>query len=177
MLQSILIYFFMALSMFALAKVPVKKTVNGYVCLWSVNGYVCLWSPTYKLRMILLFVIFAFFSAVRYNVGMDHTSYIAEYQSIIARGWTDRTDMEAGFVSFMWLFAQAGAHYAFFFGTLALVQIVTLYRAFRTERYILPYLGFLIMTGSIYFLLMNTMRQALATNRRHCYCPYISSLI
>lgn len=164
MLQSILIYFFMALSMFALAKVPVKKTVNGYVCLWS---------PTYKLRMILLFVIFAFFSAVRYNVGMDHTSYIAEYQSIIARGWTDRTDMEAGFVSFMWLFAQAGAHYAFFFGTLALVQIVTLYRAFRTERYILPYLGFLIMTGSIYFLLMNTMRQALVTTIFFAAVPLI----
>ena len=152
MLQSILIYFFMALSMFALAKVPVKRTVNGYVCLWS---------PTYKIRMILLFAIFAFFSGVRYNVGIDHLSYISDYNSVISRGWVYREDMEAGFVSFMWLFAQSGAHYAFFFGALALVQIVTLYRAFRTERYILPYLGFLIMTGGIYFLLMNTMRQAL----------------
>lgn len=152
MLQSILIYFFMALSMFALAKVPVKRTINGYVCLWS---------PTYKLRMILLFAIFAFFSGVRYNVGIDHLSYLSDYNSVISRGWVYREDMEAGFVSFMWLFAQMGAHYAFFFGALALVQIVTLYRAFRTERYILPYLGFLIMTGGIYFLLMNTMRQAL----------------
>lgn len=152
MLQSILVYFFMALSMFALAKVPVKRTVNGYVCLWS---------PTYKIRMILLFAIFAFFSGVRYNVGIDHLSYLSDYNSVISRGWVYREDMEAGFVSFMWLFAQMGAHYAFFFGALALVQIVTLYRAFRTERYILPYLGFLIMTGSFYFLLMNTMRQAL----------------
>lgn len=152
MLQSILVYFFMALSMFALAKVPVKRTINGYVCLWS---------PTYKLRMILLFAIFAFFSGVRYNVGIDHLSYLSEYQSIIASGWTYREDMEAGFVSFMWLLAQAGAHYAFFFGALALVQIVTLYRAFRTERYILPYLGFLLMTGCFYFFLMNGMRQAL----------------
>ena len=142
----------MALSMFALAKVPVKRTINGYVCLWS---------PTYKLRMILLFVIFAFFSGVRYNVGIDHLSYLAEYQSIIARGWADREDMEVGFVSFMWLFAQSGAHYAFFFGALALVQIVTLYHAFSKERYILPYLGFLIMAGCFYFLLMNIMRQAL----------------
>ena len=142
----------MALSMFALAKVPVKRTINGYVCLWS---------PTYKLRMILLFAIFAFFSGVRYNVGIDHLSYLSDYNSVISRGWVYREDMEAGFVSFMWLFAQMGAHYAFFFGALALVQIVTLYRAFRTERYILPYLGFLIMTGGIYFLLMNTMRQAL----------------
>lgn len=142
----------MALSMFALAKVPVKRTVNGYVCLWS---------PTYKIRMILLFAIFAFFSGVRYNVGIDHLSYLSDYNSVISRGWVYREDMEAGFVSFMWLFAQMGAHYAFFFGALALVQIVTLYRAFRTERYILPYLGFLIMTGSFYFLLMNTMRQAL----------------
>ena len=164
MLQSILIYFFMALSMFALAKVPVKSTVNGYVCLWS---------PTYKIRMILLFAIFAFFSGVRYNVGIDHLSYISDYNSVISRGWVYREDMEAGFVSFMWLFAQAGAHYAFFFGTLALVQIVTLYRAFRTERYILPYLGFLIMTGSIYFLLMNTMRQALVTTIFFAAVPLI----
>ena len=154
----------MALSMFALAKVPVKRTVNGYVCLWS---------PTYKIRMILLFAIFAFFSGVRYNVGIDHLSYISDYNSVISRGWVYREDMEAGFVSFMWLFAQAGAHYAFFFGTLALVQIVTLYRAFRTERYILPYLGFLIMTGSIYFLLMNTMRQALVTTIFFAAVPLI----
>lgn len=154
----------MALSMFALAKVPVKSTVNGYVCLWS---------PTYKIRMILLFAIFAFFSGVRYNVGIDHLSYISDYNSVISRGWVYREDMEAGFVSFMWLFAQAGAHYAFFFGTLALVQIVTLYRAFRTERYILPYLGFLIMTGSIYFLLMNTMRQALVTTIFFAAVPLI----
>lgn len=164
MLQSIFVYFFMALSMFALAKVPVKRTANGYVCLWS---------PSYKIRMIVLYIIFAFFSAVRYNVGIDHKIYISEYQSIIASGWTYREDMEAGFVSFMWLFAQAGAHYAFFFGALALVQIVTLYRAFRTERYILPYLGFLIMTGSIYFLLMNTMRQALVTTIFFAAVPLI----
>ena len=154
----------MALSMFALAKVPVKKTVNGYVCLWS---------PTYKLRMILLFIIFAFFSAVRYNVGMDHTSYIAEYQSIIARGWADREDMEVGFVSFTWLFAQAGLHYSIFFGVLALVQITTLYYAFRKERYILPYLGFLIMTGCLYFGWMNTMRQALVTTIFFAAIPLI----
>lgn len=164
MLQSILVYFFMALSMFALAKVPVKKTVNGYVCLWS---------PTYKIRMIVLYIIFAFFSGVRYNVGIDHLSYLGQYQSIIARGWTDREDMEAGFVSFMWLFAQAGAHYAFFFGTLALVQIVTLYRAFRTERYILPYLGFLIITGGFYFFLMNGMRQALVVTIFFAAVPLI----
>lgn len=152
MLQSILVYFFMALSMFALAKVPVKRTVNGYVCLWS---------PSYKIRMILLFVIFAFFSGVRYDVGIDHLSYMSDYNTVMSRGWVYREDMEAGFVSFMLLFAQIGAHYAFFFGALALVQIVTLYRAFRSERHILPYLGFLIITGGFYFFLMNGMRQAL----------------
>lgn len=164
MLQSIFVYFFMALSMFALAKVPVKRTVNGYVCLWS---------PSYKIRMILLFVIFAFFSGVRYDVGIDHLSYMSDYNTVMSRGWVYREDMEAGFVSFMLLFAQIGAHYAFFFGALALVQIVTLYRAFRTERYILPYLGFLIMTGSIYFLLMNTMRQALVTTIFFAAVPLI----
>ena len=154
----------MALSMFALAKVPVKRTVNGYVCLWS---------PSYKIRMIVLFVIFAFFSGVRYDVGIDHLSYMSDYNTVMSRGWVYREDMEAGFVSFMLLFAQIGAHYAFFFGALALVQIVTLYRTFRTERYILPYLGFLIITGGFYFFLMNGMRQALVVTIFFAAVPLI----
>jgi len=60
------------------------------------------------------------------------------------------------------LFAQLNIHFTFYFAFWAFLQLFFIYRAFKDERYLYPFLGMIIILGPHYLSWMNGMRQMLA---------------
>lgn len=118
-------------------------------------------TPLYNWSIWIGVIVFTFFSAVRWDVGIDHLSYLEDYSSICKYGSLDREDMEIGYVYLQLFLAELGAHFTIYFGLVAFMQLFFCVNSFRKELYILPYLLVLIMCGGDYFFWMNGMRQAL----------------
>ena len=119
---------------------------------------------SYGVGIFLALFVFAFFSGVRWDVGIDHLTYVDFYQTIARWGdGTIRGDLEEGYVLLMKIFNLFGFHYTFFMAFIAFCQLGFIYYAFKDEKYIIPFLGVCIMCGGDFFLWMNIMRQALVT--------------
>lgn len=152
MIQSILVYTSTALCLYAFGKNAsnreeyLKRTSNREL------NFFCF-------EIVLSLILFAVISGVRYKVGMDHLSYLGEYQRLMTYGETRRDTMEGGFLLISKLFAYNGVHFSIYFGFWALLQFFFLYYAFRHNKKLLPYLGLVIMLGPFYLSMMNGMRQ------------------
>lgn len=152
MLQSILVYGFMIIALCLLLQVRVV-TFNGVIR--------CRYSSDYTLRYSLAIGIFVFFMAVRWGVGIDHLGYVKEYQSMLNFGFIQREDMEPGFVWLMKMMAKVGFHFSIAFGLYAFIQAYCTFSYFKNEKYLLPYLSFLILTGNVFFIWCNIIRHAI----------------
>lgn len=152
MFLSFIVYTATALILYALARNAVKRErfllSNGNKEL----PFLC-WETIFSL------FLFAFISGVRYNVGVDHLSYLGEYQKLINYGVTNRTTFESGFLLITLLFAKNGIHFSIYFGFWALLQIGFLYYALRHEKRLLPFIALTLMLGPYYLSMMNGMRQ------------------
>lgn len=152
MLQSILVYGFMIIALCLLLQVRVV-TSNGVIR--------CRYSSDYTLRYSLAIGIFVFFMAVRWGVGIDHLGYVKDYQSMLNFGFIQREDMEPGFVWLMKMMAKVGFHFSIAFGLYAFIQAYCTFSYFKNEKYLLPYLSFLILTGNVFFIWCNIIRHAI----------------
>lgn len=152
MLLSIVVYTGTALSLYALGRNVsnreeyLKHTTNRELNFFS-------------LEIVLSLILFALISGLRYKVGMDHLSYLEEYQRLLTYGEPRRDTMEGGFLLISKLFAYNKVHFTIYFGFWALLQFFFLYYAFRHNKKLLPYLGLVIMLGPFYLSMMNGMRQ------------------
>lgn len=109
-------------------------------------------------EVLALLAVFSIVFGARYDVGIDHLSYLSIYRSV-GSGFGYRDDLELGFLLFTSLFAKNGFHFFFYFAAFAFMQVFFVFYAFRRERYLYPYLAFIIM--SVMFLgWMNVMRQS-----------------
>ena len=106
-------------------------------------------------------LVFSFFSALRYRVGIDCETYKDIFYEIMLYDGENfiASDIEEGFT----LLAQAvgfftDTHYLFMF-VLAFLQISLLYYAFRKHTNIIYYLGLAIFLTGFYWSLMNGIRQ------------------
>lgn len=104
---------------------------------------------------------FSFVSGIRWNVGVDHLSYLNNYLSL-QNGGHFLFDKEIGFEYITRLFAESGLHFSYYFGFLAFLQIFFIYYAFKDHRYLYPFLGIIILFGPEYLNWMNGIRQMLA---------------
>lgn len=153
MLQSIIVYTLMCLSLSLLTRT--KTIINN-------NGSIKIISPKfYFIGIIVSLFIFAFFSGVRWDVGIDHLTYLDTYQKYNITNTVLREDMEKGYVYLIKLFNQFGAHFSIFFGTIAFVQMSMVFLCFRKAKYIIPYLGIFLICGGDFFSWMNGIRQAI----------------
>lgn len=117
---------------------------------------------SYGVGIFLALFVFAFFSGVRWDVGIDHLTYVDFYQTIARWGdGTIRGDLEEGYVLLMKIFNLFGFHYSIFMAFIAFCQLGFIYYAFKDEKYIIPFLGVCIMCGGDFFSWMNVMRQTL----------------
>ena len=102
------------------------------------------------------------FSGVRWNVGVDHLSYLANYENIKAGGEFRSRGIEIGFNLISKLFASWNVHFTIYFAFWAFCQLFFIYYAFKNERYLLPYIGIVLILGPHYLNWMNGIRQTLA---------------
>lgn len=115
--------------------------------------------------MILFSVIFG----MRYNVGVDHLSYLKDYEELKLYHISDQR-YELGYVFVANLFASLSLHYSIFFTFLAYIQIFFLFLAFRNYRDVLPFVAMTLILGCVFLTLMNGMRQQIA------FCIFIFSI-
>lgn len=152
MILSFLVYTGTALSLYALARNAANR--EEFLCKTQDKqlSFFCL-------EIIFSLILFALISGIRYKVGVDHLSYLSEYQRLIAYGTTKRTTMEGGFLFISQLFAKSGIHFTIYFAFWAFLQIFFLYYAFRNNKRLLPFIGLTVMLGPFYLSMMNGMRQ------------------
>src|SRR5690554_4193783 len=58
--------------------------------------------------------------------------------------------------------ARNNVHFSIYFGFLAFLQLFFIYRAFKDQRYLYPFLGIVILFGPEFLSWMNGIRQMLA---------------
>lgn len=128
----------------------------------SINKYGEIITYTHKsyfVCIVLSSLVFSFFAGVRWDVGIDHLSYLYEYENYNLTKTISREDLETGFVFLIKIFNEVGFHFAFFFGFIALVQISMAYSYFRNAKYLIPFVSVFIICGGDFFLWMNAIRQ------------------
>jgi hypothetical protein len=153
MLLSLFVYIFLGLLMFALGRIAWIRQQRDY----SNSRRSVFWSW----EVLFIFGIFSFIAGMRWDVGVDHISYLKIYldQNI---GTKNELQMEPLFQIVTELFSLLGVHYVFYFAFLAFLQIFFVYRAVKDERYLYPFIGIVIVFGPEYFSWMNGVRQVIA---------------
>lgn len=101
-------------------------------------------------------LLFAIVFGVRYGVGVDHLSYVADYL-----GKTVERDWESAYAFLKNLFRRADLHFSWFFGFLAFLQISFFSAAFK-DRDKYPWLILSLFLGCQWWLWCNGIRQSLA---------------
>lgn len=161
MLQSILVYGLLSLSLFVLGKnAEAREAYNN-----RLHQKTSFWTW----ETIVILFLFAFISGVRWNVGVDHQNYLRIYQDYITLGYPDR-NIEWGFDRITLLFANLNIHFTFYFGFWALLQFFFIYYALKEERYLWPFIGVVIIMGPYYLSWMNGIRQM------HAACMFVYSI-
>lgn len=112
-------------------------------------------------EVLLALLVFAFVSGVRWNVGVDYLAYLNNYLNF-QRGGEGIFEKEIGFDFLTQLMADADIHFSVYFGLLAFLQLFFIYKAFKDQRYLYPFLGIVILFGPHYLSWMNGIRQMLA---------------
>ncbi len=154
MLQSILVYTLTAIILYALGKhVAYRNAVNLRLTGKEI-GFFC---P----EIIFSIVIFSFIAGVRYQVGVDHLSYLSNYMTFQKSGYIVRETLEPLYIFITQLFARNGIHFSFYFAFLASLQIGFIYYALRNDKNILPYIGICVMLHTFFLDWMNGIRQSI----------------
>ncbi|UTW10631.1 EpsG family protein [Marinobacterium rhizophilum] len=152
MLQSFVVYTELAISLFLLGLVSAKRErVYHYE-----NKKLWFW----YWEVVLALFVFAFVSGIRFQVGVDHFAYLKNYL-MLQNSNVFLFEKEFGFDAITSLFVSLGFHFSFYFGFFAFLQIFFIYRAFKNERYLYPFLGVVIIFGPHYLSWMNGIRQML----------------
>src|SRR5690554_284365 len=153
MLQSFFVYITLGLILYSLGYLAHIRQKNNLL----LNKKTPFW--TWEVALALL--AFAFVAGVRWNVGVDHQSYLANYLNYQVGG-EGIFDKEIGFDYITQLMARNNVHFSIYFGFLAFLQLFFIYRAFKDQRYLYPFLGIVILFGPEFLSWMNGIRQMLA---------------
>lgn len=111
----------------------------------------------WKFEVIFPLVLFAIIFGMRYDVGVDHLGYLL--------GYLDKNHVgknEPLFSILSELGWRLNWHYVVYFGIIAFIQVSFFFYAFKDERYLYPFLAFLLFTNGEWAFWMNGIRQALA---------------
>lgn len=160
MIQSFLVYGFLAFVLWWFGIIAAKREL--------INSHFQKEIPFLTWEIVLPILLFAFISGIRWKVGMDHQSYLQNYKYLL-QGAESR-EFEGAFMHISKLFATMNLHFTFFFGFWAFLQIFFFYLAFKKERYLLPYIGVIIVLGGYYIGWMNGIRQTIAA------CMFVFSI-
>ena len=110
-----------------------------------------------QFEILFPMLLFAVIFGMRYGVGMDHLDYLEKFIDVASGA--EITHGEYLFKLITTFFAKNGFHYVYYFAFWAFIQIFFLYYAFKEERYLLPFLVFVLFAGGYYLGWMNVIRQ------------------
>lgn len=113
-------------------------------------------------EIICSLLLFAVVSGIRWKVGVDHLNYLESYENIKAGGEFRARGVELGFDLITRLFASFDVHFTLYFAFWAFLQLFFIYYALKNERYLLPFIGLVLILGPHYLNWMNGIRQTLA---------------
>lgn len=150
MLQTALVYSSVMLIMFLLARVASRRAEIG-ISHGSRHIRFLTW------EMVLLMLVFAFFFGVRYDVGIDHLSYLYHYQTLIR---VER--LEPVFLWITRFLREHNVHYTVYFALLSFLQFFFIVYSLKDERYLLPFLVISLFMGQFFYHWMNGIRQDIA---------------
>lgn len=105
--------------------------------------------------LIIPCLLFAFIFGCRYNVGVDHLTYLKNYLYF-------PREYEPGFALINDFCKENNFHFAFFFGIIAFIQIFLFLIAFRNRAYLYTYLIFLLFLSCLELNWMNGIRQSIS---------------
>lgn len=159
MLQSIIVYSLLMFTMILFAVYASKR--NGYI---SSSG-ILVKRSFWRFEVIFPLILFSIIFGMRYDVGVDHLSYLEKY---LERFHAGKNDLLFNLLSELgW---RLNLHYVVYFSIIAFIQVFFFFYAFKNERYLYPFLVFFLFTNGEWLSWMNVIRQALAM------CIWIFSL-
>lgn len=154
MLQSFLVYSLTAILIAFFGNLAARRERISIASENKINFF------TYEIIFSLL--LFAVISGIRWQVGVDHLSYLASYENIKEGGEFRERGVEPGFDLITKLFASLDIHFTIYFAFWAFLQLFFIYYALKDERYLLPFIGIVLILGPHYLNWMNGIRQTLA---------------
>ena len=126
MIQSFLVYFCtLALMLLALRDCS-RERENKFLFNFGIGSFV----------VIMLYTLVM---GVRYGVGMDYFAYLKAYKEAILYGEPAVERWEPAFKYLILTLAKHRLHFSFFFAIVAFLQMFFVFRAFKKNKEILPY--------------------------------------
>lgn len=151
MIQTILVYGFMAFAMCSLSIINSDKRA-------TFSKRCILLNPL----LIIYITIYVFFCAVRFDVGIDYPAYFNNY--IHASIYTNSNcipNYELFFEWFTWFLSKNGISFQVYFGLIALVQITFLLLSFKKYPKLLPFATLIFFICGYFISFQNILRQNL----------------
>lgn len=153
MIQSILVFISVSLILFALGwHVQVREQ---RLKLSDSKAELSFWSW----EILLSILVITLMMGLRFQTGNDYDMYLKQFQQVKETGQFTRADFEIGFYWITRLLADSGLHFAFYFAFWALVQAFALYFGLRHHKYLMPWVGMLLILGPYGFNFLTFMRQ------------------
>ena len=115
----------------------------------------------FTVDIVIILFVFALFCGLRNNVGVDYPQYLEDY---LHPNSPDRSYTEWLYKKIVDVMSLSGIHYSFYFATIAFLQLLFSLLAFKSERFLFPFLLFVLMTNGTFFMWMNGMRQCFAVS-------------
>lgn len=109
---------------------------------------------------------------LRYGVGADYFGYQEIYTYYQQFGKPLTNGLESGFLFLMKLCPWS---YQLFLGIIAFLQILFLFKGFRHESVVIPYIGYTFMASCTWLIFANALRQELAFSIFIASLPFIKS--
>ena len=153
MLQSFFVYITTGVLLFILGNISYERDKE--------NNVKKRYTPFWTLEVFLLLVVFATLAGLRWNVGVDHLSYLNNYLTFANTGF-DRFEDEPVFSFLTKILAENNIHFFYYFSIIAFLQLLFIYNTFKKEKYLYPFLGIIILFGPEFLSWMNGIRQMLA---------------
>lgn len=148
MFQTALVYGSVLLILFWLARIAsLRANINIHKTYPHATRF-------FTWEIVLFICVFMIFYGIRYDVGVDHLTYLRQYQSLSG---VDRFEPV-----FLWItqsLSRLGIHYTFYFALLAFIQIFFILYSIKDERYLLPFFAIALIMGQFFWHWMNAIRQ------------------
>lgn len=150
LLQSFIVFSCLIFFMFLMGRITVIRDYNARIKQIHIASF-C------RIEILLLLLFFSIISGIRYDVGTDHLAYMDAYNTV------KELDYEFIFNKLTLALRENGFHYSFYFFVCAFIQIFLLYYTLKNDKYLYPFLPFILICGPCYLSWMNGIRQDIAS--------------